>query len=46
VDLREAGGFGASNVVNGNLVLTLAGADHDTVVIRGVTSLGSVDFVL
>jgi len=46
VDLREAGGFVASNVVNGNLVLTLAGADHDTIVIRGITSLGSVDFIL
>ncbi|MET0743937.1 MAG: hypothetical protein ABWY78_11245, partial [Microvirga sp.] len=46
VDLSGAGGFVASNVVNGNLVLTLAGTDHDTVVIRGVTSLGSVDFIL
>ncbi|MET0427695.1 MAG: calcium-binding protein [Microvirga sp.] len=46
IDLREAGGFVASNVVNGSLVLTLAGADHDTVLIRGVTSLGNVDFIL
>ncbi len=46
VSLRGTRGIADVDVVGGNLVLTLAGSDHDRIVIRGVTLLSDVDFVL
>jgi Ca2+-binding RTX toxin-like protein len=46
VNLRGTGGIAEVDVVGGNLVLTLAGSDHDRIVIRGVNQLSDVDFLL
>jgi Ca2+-binding RTX toxin-like protein len=46
VDVSEAGGVIASQVVAGNLELTLGGGDNDLVVLQGVTDVTDVTFII
>jgi len=46
INLHGAGGYTASTVIGGSLYLTLAGADHDTLIVRGITNPADIHFVL
>jgi Ca2+-binding RTX toxin-like protein len=46
VDASDAGGAIASEVVAGNLQLTLGGGDDDIVVLQGVTNVTDVTFIV
>jgi Ca2+-binding RTX toxin-like protein len=46
VDVSEAGGVIASQVVAGNLEVTLGGGDNDLVVLQGVTDVTDVTFII
>ena len=46
VDVSDAGGVIASEVVAGNLQLTLGGGDDDIVVLQGVTNVTDVTFIV
>jgi Ca2+-binding RTX toxin-like protein len=46
VDVSDAGGVIASQVVAGNLELTLGGGDDDIVVLQGVTNVTDVTFIV
>jgi hypothetical protein len=45
VDVSNAGGMIASQVVAGDLQLTLGGGDDDIVVVQGVTNVADVIFI-
>jgi Ca2+-binding RTX toxin-like protein len=45
IDVSNAGGVIASQVVAGNLQLTLGGGDDDIVVVQGVTNVADVTFI-
>ena len=46
VDVSDAGGVITSQVVAGNLELTLGGGDNDIVVLQGVTNVTDVTFIV
>jgi hypothetical protein len=46
IDLSAVGAVVSSQVVGTDLQLTLAGGDNDIVVVRGITNINDVTFIL